>query len=466
MSEPQVDQRAVRSLTYRLLSAMALPMLALALALGIGGAWAIEESVESVNDRILGAASRSIAESLTVESGEISLKLSPAIFGMLESNARDNVYYSVRHRGRLLTGYADLPVIAGSELADTEVKFGKAVYLGRPIRIVAEARRLPEIDAPVVIQVAETLDARERTSKRMLVALALLEMTLIGVAAVLVPLAVRWGLKPASEVRHEMDRRAAGDLTPLPLDRVPFELRDLVRSFNTMLERLDAAMQGIRRFTADASHQMRTPLSILRAHIAALRQAEPGSEAASASLDDIDHASQRLSHLLVQLLALAKADAANPDQVQLERVDLNLVAEDAAAERVPEALKAEVDLSFVPAPAASWAMVNADIARELIGNLIDNAIRYNRQGGRVQVVVANDAAPTIAIEDDGPGIPPADRDRAFTRFTRLEGGARKQGSGLGLPIAHGLASAIGASISLLTPANGKGLRAQIDFVAS
>ena len=464
MTGPAPAERAVSSLTYRLLRAMALPMLALALALGVGGAWAIEEMVESVNDRILGAASRAIAESLTVEGGEISLKLSPAIFGMLESNARDNVYYSIRHRGRLLTGYADLPMIAGSELGDTEVKFGKATYLGRPVRIVAEARTLPGIDAPVVIQVAETLDARERISRRMRLALALLELTLIGVAAVLVPLAVRWGLKPVGEVRREMDRRAASDLAPLPLERVPGELRDLVRAFNTMLGRLDANMQGMRRFTADASHQMRTPLSILRTHITALREAAPGSEAAKISLDDIDHASERLRHLMIQLLALAKADAANPSDLTLDRIDLNRVAEAAAAEHVPDALRAGVDLSLNPFPRPCWAQSHGDLAHELVANLVDNAVRYNRPGGRVQVLVEErDGAPIIAIEDDGPGIPPADRERAFTRFTRLEGGQRTQGSGLGLPIARGLATALGAELELLTPGDGQGLRAQIAF---
>lgn len=462
MTAPAPPERPVRSLTYRLLRAMALPMLVLAIALGVGGAWAIEEMVEGVNDRILGAASRAIAESLTVESGQISLELSPAIFGMLENNQRDNVYYSVRHRGQLLTGYADLPAIAGSELADTEVRFGNGVYLGKPVRIVAEARTLPEIDSPVVIEVAETLDARERTSERMLVALGLLELALVGFAAVLMPLAVRWGLKPVAEVRREMDRRVASDLTPLPLQSVPSELRDLVRAFNAMLGRLDAATQAIRRFTADASHQMRTPLSILRTHIVALRQAEPGSEAAQVSLDDIDEASERLRHLLVQLLALASADAASPRDVELEGIDLNRTAELAAGEHALDALRAGVELSFAPALEPCWAQSHHELARELIANLVDNAVRYNRPGGSVQVVAERcEGMPTITVEDDGPGIAPADRERVFTRFTRLQN--KIPGSGLGLPIARSLANAIDAELRLETPQGGRGLRVEVRF---
>ena len=427
--------------------------------LGIGGAWAIAETVEAVNDRILSAASRGMADSLSVEDGEIALDLSPATFGMLENNARDNVYYSVRHRGRLLTGYADLPNIAPADLADTQTMFGKGLYLGREVRIVAEGRSLPQIDGPVVIEVAETMGARERTARRLLIALALLEAVLIGAAAVMLPLAVRWGLRPVQRVRDEMDRRAASDMTPLSLSDVP---RELVRAFNAMLGRLDRNLQGMRRFTADASHQMRTPLSILRAHIAVLRAAPPGSAEARASIDDIDHASKRLGDLLVQLLALARADATAPELIERAPVDLNAVAESAASERALDALRAGVELVFAPSPTPVPVRSVAALAAELISNLIDNAVRYNHRGGKVTVSVAERA---ILVEDDGPGIAVEDRERVFTRFTRLERDAKSPGSGLGLPIARALAKAIGATLALETPQSGRGLRAAVRFDA-
>lgn len=460
MSDP--PPREVRSLTLRLLAGMALPMTLLAVLLGIGGAWAIAETVEAVNDRILSAASRAMADSLSVEDGEIMLELSPAIFGMLENNSRDNVYYSVRHRGRLLTGYDDLPVIAPPNLRDTQVVFGKGIYLGREVRIVAEARSLPQIDGPVIIEVAETLDARERSARQMLIALAALEATLIAAAVIMLPLAVRWGLRPVGRVRDAMDRRAASDLTPIPLSDVPRELRDLVRAFNAMLGRLDAGMQGMRRFTADASHQMRTPLSILRAHIAVLRKAGPGSDEARASIDDIDHASERLRHLLVQLLALARADAAMPNQVGWTSVDLNSIAETAVSERALEALRAGVELAYEASSVPIQVSSNAALAGELISNLIDNAVRYNRRGGNVTVIVGDHA---IVVEDDGPGIAPEDRERVFTRFTRLDRNATSPGSGLGLPIARSLATAIGATLTLDTARSGQGLRAIVRFAA-
>jgi two-component system sensor histidine kinase TctE len=446
-----------------MLRGMAIPVMSLALILGIGGAWVIDQSVQTVNDRILSAASRAIVDSLTVEDGAIGLNLSPAIFGMLEDAARDNVYYSVRHRGRILTGYRDLPDVAPPTLGDTKVAFGDAVYLGRRVRVVAEARRLPQIDGVVIVQVAETLDARRRIANRLLAGLVVLELLLIGTTLALLPLAIRWGLRPLHRVRGEMDRRAASDLGPLALDQVPAELRDLVRAFNAMLARLDSAIAGIRRFTADASHQMRTPLSILRTHIALLRCAEPGSAAADDSIDDIDHASDRLQHLIVQLLALARADSADRSRVDRAAVDANEIAAEAASEHAVSAVRAGIDFTFERLPGVLAIVTNRIFAVEMIGNLIDNAIKHNTPGGSVRITLeAHGDHVSVAVEDDGPGIPLEERANVFTRFTRLHRDP-SLGSGLGLSIAEALATAVGARLALETPASGRGLRAVASF---
>lgn len=442
-------------------------MVGLALLLGFGGALAIRGAVQAVNDRILGAASRALAESLTVEGGEIALNLSPAIFGMLEDNERDNVYYSVRYSGRAMTGYADLPNIAPQGLRDTEVRFGDATYKGRPVRVVAEGRRLPGIGQPVVVEVAETLGARERISRRLLIGLAILEATLIGLSVLLLPIAVRWGMRPLIRLRADMDRRVASDLTPLPTNDVPLELRDLVRAFNGMLVRLDATLQGMRRFTADASHQMRTPLSILRTHIALLRKAEPGGAEARSSIDDIDHASDRLQRLLVQLLALARADNAALAQEEVGSINANEFAATVAADHAAAAVRDGIELKFERASGTPMIATHPMLGAELLSNLIDNAIRYNRSGGSVQISVEpSDAGVVVAIEDDGPGIAPEDRERVFTRFSRLDRDTNRNGSGLGLPIARTLAEAVGARLALETTRSGQGLRASIWFPAA
>jgi two-component system sensor histidine kinase TctE len=375
------------SLTVRLLAVIILPLCGLAIGLGIGGALVITQSVETVNDRILAATSRAIADSLAMEDGEITLDLPPAMFGMLEDTERDNVYYNVRYGRRILTGYSDLPDIVPGGIADLQVKFDDAVYRGKDVRVIAEGRRLPGLVQPVVIEVAETMDARRLSEQHMGRYLALLEGALVLLTLILLPIAVRWGMRPLARLRAEMDRRVASDLHPLSEESVPAEVRVLVSGFNDLLGRFGGLLEDTRRFTADASHQMRTPLSILRAHIALLRKVPPGSDEARESLEDLDEASARLQHLIVQLLALARADNAARSQLQLRPVDLNALIEDVAADHAPAAIAAGIDLQFEAAESDPAALTDPALAREIIANLIDNAIRYAGAGAEIRMSV-------------------------------------------------------------------------------
>lgn len=452
------------TLTGRLLRGLVVPMVVVAILLGVGGAWAIQESVETVNDRILSAASRAIAESLAVEDGEVTLDLPPSAFAMLENAERDNVYYSITYAGRIISGYTDLPTVQPGPKRDGDVTFGEAAYRGNRIRLVAEVRRLPRVDGLVTVQVAEAMEARDRVVRRMLLSLALLEAVLIGLTAVLLPLAVRWGLAPLTQLRADMDRRGASDFTPLPLAYVPGELRDFVDTFNRLLARLEAAVQGMRRFTADASHQMRTPLAILRTHVAVLRQADGGSEDARASVLDICHATERLQNLLVQLLALAHADSAAPAKVALQPIDLVDVCRKVANDHVEASLKRRIRLEFSAASEIVTVIGHPTWLSELLSNVIDNAVRYNNPGGAVSIEISTfDGFARVSVEDDGPGIPVADRERAFERFTRLHPDRNREGTGLGLSLVKALAEISGAHVTLGDAVQCKGLRVEVSL---
>lgn len=439
-------------------------MAGLAILLGVGGLWAIEESVEAVNDRILSAASQAIVESLAVEDGEIALDLPASAFAMLEDAERDNVYYSISYGDAVISGYADLPKVPLHAKQEGDVTFTKADYRGHQIRIVAEDRRLPRINGLVTVEVAETMDARDRVVREMLLSLALLEGLLILLAAILIPGAVRWGLSPLLQLRGEMDRRSVSDFTPLPVANVPAELRDFVGTFNGLLGRLDASVQGVRRFTADASHQMRTPLSILRTHVAALRKAKPGSEDAASSIADIDDATGRLQNLLVQLLALARADSAATVSETLQPLDLVETARQVANDHAGLALRHKAKLQFAASADSIMALGHPALIVELLSNLLDNAIRYNERGRKVSVEVGErGGVPTVSFEDGGPGIAAADRERVFERFTRLQPERDKVGTGLGLSIVRTLADTMGAQIAIRDTTSGKGLKIEVAF---
>jgi len=454
--------RRTSSITRRLLLGVGLPMATLALLLGIGGAITINQVVEGVNDRLLGASARAIAETLALENEEVTLDLPASALGMLENDARDNVYYSVRAGGDLITGYADLPRVRELPDADGEIVFEYAQYRDYRIRIAALARKVPRVEQPVIVEVAETLDARHDLRDRMLLALAALEALLIALSLGLLPLAVRWGLRPLKRVLRAMETRREADFTPLPTDYVPAELRGLIGAFNDLLGRLDAAVRGIRRFTADASHQMRTPLSILRAHVDVLGSAELPDGAARQSVADIETATIRLQRLLTQLLALARAEGTrNAAIARREPADLVEIARAASLEQAPQAVKAGIDLQFDSPDAAVPVSTQPDLAGELIGNLVDNAIRYNREGGMVSVAVRADG--TVTVEDEGPGIPAADRALAFQRFGRLAADRGRVGSGLGLAIVQALADGLGATVTLDDRGELPGLRVTVRF---
>ena len=439
------------------------PLAFVALLLGISGVWAVREAVEAVNDRILAASARAISEAVAVERQAIVLEIPPSAFAMLENSSRDNVYYNVVHNDHVISGYDDLPTIS-PDIADGETRFGTAIFRDQEVRIVAEARRLPQADGLIVVQVAETIQARQRLLRPVLWALATIEGGLILLGVILMPLAVRWGLRPLARLRGEIDSRKATDTRPLPLSDVPTELLDLVRGFNDMLKKRDDAVQRMRRFTADASHQMRTPLSILRAHISVLQQHELHQDQAVQSVQDISDASRRLQQLLTQLLALARAEDAGATTAHLELVDLGEITRSVAAEIAPQAFAAGVDLDISAGIGEAHIKANVGLLNELLTNLIDNAIKYNRKDGWVYISVSCSLGMAIvAIEDEGPGISVADRPRAFERFVRLGDRNDSAGSGLGLAIAGALADTMNARIVLADRASGPGLRVEVHF---
>jgi two-component system sensor histidine kinase TctE len=434
---------------------------AVAVILGVGGAWLVQGIVESTADRLLGASARAIAETLAVEDGEITLDIPPFALGMLENNARDNVYYSVRHAGRLMTGYADLPTVQGPLPLEVS-SFRYADYRGARIRIASEARSLPRIPGLIVVEVAETLDARGDLAQRMWLGLAALELALVGVLAALIVPTVRWSLAPLTALRSEMDSRSTErvDFTPLTVAHAPVELAGVVMGFNGLLSRLEGAVEGMQRFTADASHQMRTPLAILRTHLALLRKHVTKSAAARRSLADVELAAIRLQNLLTGLIALARTEDLGHGDM-LEEVDLRALAMAVVEQHAGLANAKDVTLRYEDAGSCFAVRTEPLLVAELLSNLVDNAIRYNRRGGSVRVRMLPGGNPAFEVEDDGPGVPEAERAKVFQRFYRLSRNPDDHGSGLGLSIVQALARRLNANVRLGDGDGGRGLQVTI-----
>ena len=455
------------SLRRTLLTNLVAPAIVLAVVLGFGGMLLIQRVVETTHDRLLDGSVLAIAERVGVEDGELTVDLPQVALGMLESQSHDSIYYSVTYLGELITGYKDLPLSGLDQLKAGETGHRDGLYRGKPVRIGAQARQVYGRPGLVLVAVAETVQARRAVEREMLTGLALLEAGLIGLVACLGWYAVERGLRPLGELKQEIDARGiqgGPNLSPLDLSRVPQEALAPALAVNFLLQRLDLAIELVRRFTADASHQMRTPLAILRTHLDLVRRLGSETPAGQSALNEVDNAINRLERLLRQLVTLARADEQNIAQPVVENVDLNEIAFNVLSERAPQAFARDIDVQFDRFDGRAMIAGNSVLIGELLANLIDNAIRYNRAGGMVLVrTVIEAAAARAEIEDTGPGIPEAHLARVFERFYRIPMTNGPEGSGLGLAIVKALSDRLGAQIVLSPGAEGQGLLISVSF---
>ena len=314
---------------------------------------------------------------------------------------------------------------------------------------------------PRIVQVAQPEAVRLRLSARAALGNVAPFLLLLPVAALVVWFGVGRGLAPLTDLAAQVRARTPRTLSPLPEQRLPDELRPLAHALNDLLLRLEAALDAQRQFVADAAHELRTPLTAVRLQTQLLDRAESEADKGEA-LDALREGLKRASHLTEQLLVMARLDPDAP--VPRADVDLAELARDAVAELEPLAHDRGVDLGVDLAGARLGG--EPDNLRALVRNLVDNAVRYTPAGGRVDVSVRAEAgAAVLAVEDTGPGIPPAERERVFDRFYRASG-APAGGSGLGLAIVRRVADRHGASVALDDGAGGSGLRVTVRFPAA
>lgn len=462
------SERIRPSLKRRLLLMLLLPLCGVLLGGGIWGAWFVHQVVENVSDRVLSGSLQAIGETLAMQQGYLTLDLPPSALGMLENPDRDNVYYSIRYRGKLITGYSELGAPKDQDIRLEDVEFRDSTFHGVPIRVASEAKLVPQLDAPVIIQVAETVNNRTAVAKRMLFALGTGEIVLMAMIAALVLMAVDWGLKPLSLLRKEVEERnnrAEIDFAPLHLSFVPQEALPFVSAFNSLLGHVETAFETLKRFTSDASHQLRAPLTVVRTHVELLSRHSDGSAEVRDAVADMYLAVRALQHLIVQLISLAKAERPGSDDEGPATFDLIECTAATARNYAMIALEKHMDISFDATCEKLPVAGNAIFAGEMVANLLDNSIRYGAPGGHIAIrVCAEDRL--LEIEDDGPGIPLKERERVFERFYRLPQDTASEGSGLGLSIVQALGRRMGASIALETPAGGQGLLAKVQFQAA
>jgi two-component system OmpR family sensor kinase len=321
----------------------------------------------------------------------------------------------------------------------------------------AEWRVFSLKEGGLTIQVATTSASRARRFASIAPWLLIPLVVLVVVLGLLIRAAVTRALAPLEQVRSEIGRRGVQSLHALDSRSLPEEVAPLVETLNDLLVRLDQALVSQRRFIADAAHELRTPLTAVKLQAQIARRTDNDAER-EAALTQLASGVDRAAHLVDQLLGMARLEPA-ARQAVFAPLALDALVKRVVADLSSLAEARDIDLG-VGECAAVTLTGQAESLRMMLGNLIDNAVRYTPSGGRVDVELHEQPGMArLSVSDTGPGIPSAERERVFERFQRLAG-ADIPGSGLGLSIVKQVVDLHGGKITLDTPAGG-GLRVEI-----
>lgn len=449
--------RAPTSIRHRVLLSMAGVLLAVVVATAVI-AWNVGVRMAAdAYDRSLLDPAVALAGSVRGDADALRLELSVDARRALLFDESDRLAFQIRDaRGHVVAGEADLPTVA-VPVTPGDAMFHNVTWRGSRMRVASY-----RASNGLTVLVGETLNKRNRLVREVLVAALLPTLVVAVVALALVWGAVGRALAPLDRVRDDLLDRAPTNLEPLDTGGAPDEVKPAMRALNRLIDRLRLAVDSQQRFVADAAHQLRTPLAGLRMQLELLRR-RPHAPEVAAELEKMHAATIRASRLAHQLLALARAEGDAEAQGRMRPFDLYRLGDAAARDWAARAIERDIDLGFE----LEHAEVQGDevMLRELLGNLIDNAIRYAPSGSVVTVRCGlKDGRPFLAVEDDGPGVPESARPRIFERFFRVEG-SPGDGSGLGLAIVREVAGRHGASVELVTPPTGRGTAVIVRFGA-
>ncbi|MCU6497177.1 sensor histidine kinase [Rugamonas sp. A1-17] len=416
-------------------------------------------------DQSLSDAAAALGARLSADGGLLRIDLPRQAEQVLRTDDADAVYFVVRDTaGRTIAGDADFPTLPGAapeHAARRAVPFD-ASQRGEAVRGVALRLSLPSASgAPVQadIGVAKTLRKRTQIRHAVVRALVLLE-SLFALACVgLIWFSVSNGLLPLNRLRAGLNARDGDDLEPIAATQVPYELEPVVSALNGLLDKVSEGARARQEFLANVAHQLRTPLAGLKTQLEWLgaRHAEPET---AQSVKLMLSATERMIRQTNQLLALARAEPGHFEKTRLEPVALNALVEEAIQSFVDRATLRNIDLGFDLQPLT--IMGDRFLLRDLIDNLIDNAIRYTPPHGTVTVACRPDGeGGWLTVEDNGPGIPPARREQVFSRYVRLDD--KTTGSGLGLAIVRDIATVHGATLTIADGAGGRGALFSVHF---
>ena len=415
-------------------------------------------------DRELRDAVMVIARNLAWNNSRLHLDMRDAARQLLLTDEQTEAVFQVRDaQDEVLDGDRDLASVE----FQTDQEPNK-VYLrddrlhGNEVRVAYMYAQVRGMPGAVLVQVAETHQKRAWLASNIIGGLLAAQFILVPVALIMVWFGLSKGIEPLNEITDAMRSRTPSDLSPIDPLGAPEEVRPFILSINDLMARLQQSFNAQQRFVADAAHQMRSPIAGLKMQAElAMRQRDPLS--IQHAMSQIAVGADRAARLISQLLALARTESNAP--APLVRIELGALARNAVRDWAGRATDRHIDLGFEGGTQAVYIEGNDLLLGELLSNLLDNALRYTREGGKVTVRVYSAEHAFLEIEDNGIGIDPAERELVFDRFYRTLG-TNIEGTGLGLAIVRGIAQSHHATVTLLSNPHECGTCVRVSFPRS
>lgn len=461
---PPAQAQPRGSLRSRIVRHVAVPLaltwtLGTSLALGLASYFVAE-----AYDRSLLDDAYAVAAHVRNERGQLTIDLTASEMGTLLFDQSESVYFAVRDLdGKLVSGHGAL--WASTLPDDANHRFGYSHLHGRDVRTVT-LRRSPQ--SAFVVVIAQTTESRNRLLNRLLAVSVVPQLLLLALLAAWLLRSIGKDLRPLGQLHMALNRRDANDLSPLPASVTSQarsqEVERLGTAINSLLARLEQSLDAQRDFSGNVAHELRTPLAGIRAQAEyALAQADP--EVWRTQLQGILRSEARASHQVDQLLALARADEAHA-ALELRPIQLDELVRDVVLRYLPRADAAGVDLGAVGLDEPTEVRADAALVEGLLGNLLDNALRYGSALHPAITVALNRTldSVTLTVTDNGPGLNEEDRVRLTQRGLQGPAGQRLGvGAGLGLSIVRRYAELLGADFRLGQNPDGAGLSASVQF---
>ena len=469
--------QSLKNQLFKWLLVLLLPVIFIS---AIVGFYYAKQFTNNAYDKALYRTALALADQVDINSPQLQVDLPQIAKDLVEFDEDDNIYFRIiGPKGDLLVAHHELPLPSIYPKYD-EHFFYEPAFKGEKLRAIVFAIPLDiHYKFPIYVMVGETLQKRTKNAEEILFSMLLPQLLITIVITSLLFLGIKRGLAPLNQLKLALNARSANDLSPINDQNVPFELQPLLNAFNDLLAKVRQNIGRQQRFIADASHQLKTPLAGLKTQTElAIRENNPAK--VKHALSQINQASGNLSHMVSQLLTLTKAEPDNGEFLTFKTVDLCALAQLATADWVAKALQNNIDLGFESSLKTAPILGNTVLLRELMNNLIDNAILYTPAGGSITTGVKYDAAKyailkneaesqtanktIFYVQDNGSGISADNINKVFERFYRVLG-TQKEGSGLGLTIVQEIANRHQASVQVVSNGIGKGTLFMVTFAA-